>query len=179
MSGSANGGDRVGQDGPATAAGEASDELLAIAERHRNRPDVLIEILHDVQAWFGYVPPEAAPVLAKALNLSRAEVHGVISYYHDFHTQPQGRHVIKLCRAEACQAVGAQALVDHVCASQGIAPGGTTADGALTIEAAYCLGNCALGPAALVDGRLVARLTRERLDGIAAAARADTLQAAE
>lgn len=180
MSGSANGrkpvGGRVDTSVPADAT---SVELAGLCQAHGNRPDALIEILHAVQARFGHVPPQAAPALAIALNLSRAEVHGVISFYHDFHTSPPGRHTLKMCRAEACQAVGAEALLDHVCASLDIEPGGTTADGALTVEPVYCLGNCALGPAALADGKLMARLTRERVDHVVAAARADVPQAAE
>jgi formate dehydrogenase subunit gamma len=182
MSGSANGRNPVGgRAGSSIPTDETSAELAVLCDTHGNRAESLIEILHSVQARFGHVPPQAATALASALNLSRAEVHGVISFYHDFHTAPHGRHVLKMCRAEACQAVGAEALLDHVCATLGIEPGGTTADGALTVEPAYCLGNCALGPAALADGKLMARLTRERVDGLVSAARADAAitQAAE
>lgn len=182
MSGSANGRNPAGGRAEASIpADETSAELAVLCDAHGNRPDALIEILHSVQAHFGHVPAQAAATLAAALNLSRAEVHGVISFYHDFHTAPPGRHVLKLCRAEACQSVGADALFDHVCATLGIEPGGTTADGALTVEPVYCLGNCALGPAALADGKLLARLTRDRVDGLIAAARADAAvtQAAE
>jgi len=179
MPGSVNGDDHSGRGAHASRADVDPHGIQALCACHENRPDALLEILHAVQERVGYVPPEALATIAAALNLSRAEVHGVVSYYHDFHTAPQGRHVVKLCRAEACQAVGAQALYDHICASEGIGTGGTTTDGALTVEAAYCLGNCALGPAALVDGRLVARLTRERIDAIAAGVRADAPQAAE
>lgn len=182
MLGSANGHNPVGGRVEASIpTDETSTELAVLCEAHGNRPDALIEILHAVQAHFGHVPPPATTVLAAALNLSRAEVHGVISFYHDFHTTPPGRHVLKLCRAEACQSVGAEALFDYVCATLGIEPGGTTADGALTVEPVYCLGNCALGPAALADNTLLARLTRDRVDRIIAAARADAAatQAAE
>mgnify|MGYP003146786507 CR=1 FL=1 len=182
MVGSANGRSPVGgRAGASIPTDETSTDLAVLCDAQGNRADALIEILHAVQAHFGHVPAQAAPVLASALNLSRAEVHGVISFYHDFHTAPPGRHVLKLCRAEACQSVGAEALFDHACVTLGIEPGGTTADGALTVEPVYCLGNCALGPAALVDGKLLARLTRDRVDGLIAAARADaaTAQPAE
>jgi len=182
MAGSANGRNPVGGGaGYGIPADETSAEFAVLCQAHGNRADALIEILHATQARFGHVPAEAAPALAAALNLSRAEVHGVISFYHDFHTTPPGRHVLKMCRAEACQAVGAEALLDHVCATLAIEPGGTTADGALTVEPVYCLGNCALGPAALADGRLMARLTPHRIDQLVAEARADApaRQAAE
>jgi formate dehydrogenase subunit gamma len=102
--------------------------------------------------------------LAHALNLSQAEVHGVISFYHDFRSAPPGRHVLKVCRAEACQALGANGLVDHIVARLGAKLGETSADGAVTVEAVYCLGNCALSPAVLLDGKLVGRVDAKRAD---------------
>lgn len=155
------------------------EDVRLLCDGFDNRSDALIEILHAVQERFGHVPPDAIPVIAGALNLSRAEVHGVVSFYHDFHTAPVGRHVIRLCRAEACQAVGANALVAHACSALGIGPGETTADGAVTLEEAFCLGNCALGPAAMVDGELTARLSPERFDQMVAEARATAFEAAE
>jgi formate dehydrogenase subunit gamma len=143
-----------------------------IALAHGNKPDALIEILHDLQAELGHVPESTLPALAKALNLSRAEVHGVVTFYHDFHRHPAGRHVIKLCRAEACQSMGAEALAALVQRSLKVTFGETTADGAITVEAAYCLGNCALAPAMMVDGKLVGRVDAEGFEKIAAECRA-------
>lgn len=118
----------------------------------------LIEALHALQAEFGYTPPEVVPVLAELFNLSRAEVHGVVSFYHDFRSAPAGRRVIKLCRAEACQAAGGRAVADYAQAALGLKFGETSADGALTLEAVYCLGLCPAAPAALIDGEPVGRL---------------------
>jgi formate dehydrogenase subunit gamma len=137
----------------------------AIAEK-RALPGALLPVLHAIQDALGFVPPEAVPRIAIALNLSQADVHGVISFYHDFRSQPPGRHVLKLCRAEACQAMGCEALESRLKRRLGVDWGGTTPDGALTIEAVYCLGNCALSPALMLDGKLRGRLTLEALDRI-------------
>jgi formate dehydrogenase subunit gamma len=134
-------------------------------------PGALLPILHDVQNALGYVPKDAVPLIARALNLSRAEVHGVISFYHHFRTRKPGRHVLQLCRAEACQAMGAAHLEAHAKRSLGVEFHDTTADGAVTLEPVYCLGNCALGPAAMLDGQLQGRVTPERLDALVARAR--------
>lgn len=144
----------------------------AIALRYGNKPDALIEILHDLQAELGHVPEAALPALAKSLNLSRAEVHGVVTFYHDFHRHPVGRHVIKVCRAEACQSMGAEALVALIQKSLKVKLGETTADGAITIEATYCLGNCALAPAVMVDGKMVGRVDKAKFSKIVAECRA-------
>ena len=126
----------------------------------------LLPILHAVQHAFGFVPQEALPRIAEKLNLSRAEVQGVMSFYHDFRTEPAGRHVVKLCRAEACQAQGANALAAHAKARLGVDFHGTTANGAVTLEPVFCLGLCACGPAALVDGKVVGRVDAAKLDAI-------------
>jgi formate dehydrogenase subunit gamma len=126
----------------------------------------LLPILHAVQHAFGYVPQEALPRIAEKLNLSRAEVHGVMSFYHDFRSEPAGRHVVKLCRAEACQAQGADALAARAKARLGVDFHATTANGAVTLEPVFCLGLCACGPAALVDGRVVGRVDAAKLDAI-------------
>jgi formate dehydrogenase subunit gamma len=118
-----------------------------------------LPILHALQATFGHVPREAVPMVASALNLSRAEVHGCITFYHDFRPAPAGRHVLKLCRAEACQAAGADALHAMVLRDLNVDWHGTTADGGVTVEPVYCLGLCACGPCALVDDAPLARLT--------------------
>lgn len=131
----------------------------------------LIEILHAVQRELGCVPEEAQRLIAHGLNLSRAEVHGVVSFYHDFREAPAGRHVLKICRAEACQSMGGEALAETASDTLGVEFGGTTRDGAVTLEAVYCLGQCACAPAAMIDNRLVARLDRHRLEALLAEAR--------
>ena len=138
-----------------------------IIDRHAGREGPLLPILHDLQATFGCIPPEAVPVVAAALNLTRAEVHGVVSFYHDFRSQPAGRHVLKLCRAEACQSMGGEAMARRALDRFGLAWGGTTPDGNLTVEATYCLGLCACGPSAMLDGEPIGRLRAASLDDIA------------
>jgi len=141
------------------------DTVDRVLARLRNMPGGLLSILRAIQEEVGYVPPESVPVIAEALNLSRAEVHGVISFYHDFRTEPPGRHVVHVCRAESCQSVGAEALLAHACEHLGVEVHGTSADGAITLEPVYCLGNCALSPAVMVDHRnLYGRVTADRLD---------------
>ncbi|MEN0075459.1 MAG: formate dehydrogenase subunit gamma [Paracraurococcus sp.] len=136
---------------------------MAIIAGHAGREGATLPILHALQDAFGHVPQEAVPLVAEALNLSRAEVHGCLTFYHDFRREPAGRHVVKLCRAEACQAVGADALHAELRAAYGVDWHGTTADGRVTIEPVFCLGLCANGPAALLDGEPVARLDAGRL----------------
>jgi formate dehydrogenase subunit gamma len=140
---------------------------------NRELPGALLPVLHAIQDALGFIPPDAVPRIAHALNLSQAEVHGVITFYHDFRSAPPGRHVLKLCRAEACQAMGAEALASRLTGRLGIAWKETTPDGALTIEPVYCLGNCALSPAILLDGKLRGRITAEALDGIVDACKRD------
>jgi formate dehydrogenase subunit gamma len=139
----------------------------AIAD-HRHLPGALLPILHAIQDKLGFIPPDATARIASGLNLSRAEVSGVISFYHDFRSTPPGRHVVKLCRAEACQSMGSLALEASVKARLGIDFGETTRDGALTLEPVYCLGNCALSPAIMIDGQLRGRVTAERFDALVA-----------
>jgi formate dehydrogenase subunit gamma len=122
-----------------------------------------LPILHALQEEFGHVDPQAVPLIAEALNLSRAEIHGTISFYHDFRTAPPPRRVIKLCRAEACQALGCEALVTALARDYGIAVDDHEAGADVAVETVYCLGNCALGPAALVDGELIGRVDADRL----------------
>lgn len=135
-------------------------------ERRRHLPGALLPILHAIQDDLGYVPPEAVPQIAKALSLSRAEVHGVITFYHHFRSAPPGRHVIQVCRAEACQAMGAERLLANLRKRLALEHDGTTADGAVTLEPVYCLGNCACAPAVMVDGELRGRVTDSVLAGI-------------
>ena len=146
----------------------SSDEarIVAAVERHRHRDGPLIEVLHDVQADFGCIPPGAVPVIARALNLSRAEVHGVVTFYHHFRSKAPGRHVLQICRAESCQAAGGKAIEAHAKARLGIDFGQTTADGRFTLEAVYCLGLCACSPAAMLDDEVHGRVTREGLDAL-------------
>jgi formate dehydrogenase subunit gamma len=130
----------------------------------------LLPILHAMQETFGHVPQEAVPLIAEALNLSRAEVHGVVTFYHDFRRDPAGRHVLKLCRAEACQSCGCDDLIAHAQSRLGVKLGDTSADGRITIEAVYCLGLCSTAPSAMFDGKLVGRLDRKKLDRVLAEA---------
>jgi formate dehydrogenase subunit gamma len=145
--------------------------VLGVCARWKAVPGALLPILHGVQDVLGFVAADAVALIAAELNLSRAEVHGVVSFYHYFRTSKPGREVLRLCRAEACQALGAALLEKHAQQSLGIGFHGTTADGALTLEPVYCLGNCALGPSVLLGKRLVGRVTPERFDALVALAR--------
>lgn len=140
-----------------------------IASRLRERPGALMLILREVQDRFGYIPHDSVPIIAHALNLTRAEVHGVVSFYHDFRHQPPGRNVIRLCRAESCQATGAVALADHVRGRLGVDFGETTPDGAFTLEAVYCLGNCGCSPAMMFNEEPHGRVSTARFDALLAA----------
>ncbi len=142
--------------------------LEAIAARLKDRPGALMLILREVQNRFGYVPREAVPPIAQALNLSRAEVHGVVTFYHDFRREPPGRNVIRLCRAESCQAMGAVALAEHVRGRLGVGFGETTRDGDFTLEAVYCLGNCGCSPAMVLNDELYGRVSPARFDELLA-----------
>ncbi|MEZ4362646.1 MAG: formate dehydrogenase subunit gamma [Kofleriaceae bacterium] len=162
----------------AAAAGDPSRQraisvIRAAVAAHRDLPGALLPILHAIQDELGYLPEPTVPLVADGLNLSRAEVHGVITFYSDFRSEAPGRHVLKVCRAEACQAMGAEALVAHLRERHGLELGATSEGGAVTAEAVYCLGNCALSPAVLVDEHPHGRVSRERLDellaGLAAA----------
>lgn len=140
-----------------------------IAEHSRHEGPTLV-ILHALQEAFGYVPEPAIPMIASVLNLSRAEVYGVSTFYHDFRNEPPGRHVLKLCRAEACQAAGADALAARAEAKLGIKLGNTSADARVTLQPIYCLGLCATAPSAMFDGRVVGRLDDRRIDALLAEA---------
>jgi formate dehydrogenase subunit gamma len=140
-----------------------------IIAEHTHLEGATLVILHALQDAF-YVPEPAIPMIAHALNLSRAEVHGVFTFYHDFRREPAGRHVLKLCRAEACQAAGGDVLAAHAEAKLGVAIGHTTADQRVTLEPIYCLGLCATAPSAMLDGRVVGRLDEARIDALIAEA---------
>ncbi|MCZ4353833.1 formate dehydrogenase subunit gamma [Roseovarius aestuarii] len=152
---------------------DASDhdaDIKRIIDAHLQLEGPLLPMLHAVQAEFGLIPEAAQRLIADALNITRAELHGVISFYHDFREKPAGRHVLKICRAEACQSVGGAALADHVLEKLGLNWHGTTANGAVTVEPVYCLGLCACAPAAMVDGRVVGRVDATRMDALLAEA---------
>lgn len=140
---------------------------LALA-RYQSHPGPLLQVLHAVQASLGYVPPAAVPLIAQGLNLSRAEVHGVVTFYHHFRSAPPGRHTIQLCQAEACRSMHCEVLTEHAKRQLGIDFHGTTADGRFTLEPVYCLGNCACGPAMMMDGELHGRVTPESFDALLA-----------
>jgi formate dehydrogenase subunit gamma len=139
---------------------ERAEEII---EAHRHLDGATLPILHALQHEFGYVDREAVPLVARALNLSRAEVHGVVSFYHDFRKSPAGRHVLKLCRAEACQSMGADALAEAARDRLGVDWHETTPDGRVTLEPVFCLGLCACAPAAMVDNRVFGALDETRL----------------
>lgn len=151
--------------GPNSSAPYDTDAVAGILRRWRDVPGSLMPILHEVQAALGYVPPESVPQIARALNQSRAEVHGVISFYHDFRSAPAGRQVVKVCQAEACQSMGSRALTAGLEARLGCKIGDTTPDGEVTLEPVYCLGLCACSPAVMIGNELLGRAT---VDSVAA-----------
>ena len=144
----------------------ASVTIIEIIGRLKHKPGPLLPVLHGIQDALGFVPPSAVPLIADGLNLSRAEVHGVISFYHYFRDTLPGRHTIQLCRAEACQSMNATGLEAHAKRRLGIAFHETTEDGRFSLVPVYCLGNCACSPAVMVDGNLYGRVTPRRFDEI-------------
>ena len=147
-----------------------ADAARGVIEPLASEPGALLPILHAMQDAFGYIPEPAEPMIAEALNISRAEVHGVVTFYHDFRHEPAGRHVLKLCQAEACQATGCDALTARAEEKLGIRMGETSRDGRVTLEATYCLGLCSVSPSAMIDGRIVARIDEKKLDALIAEA---------
>ena len=152
---------------PVPQAAVVAEALVA----NRNDPTRLLVVLQDVQHRLGYVPHDAVHPIAVGLGLSRAEVHGVISFYHDLRSEPAGRHILKVCQAESCQATGGRALWQHIEDAVGCEIGQTSADGAITLEPVYCLGLCAASPAVMIDERPIARVTPARIDRVIDAAR--------
>jgi formate dehydrogenase subunit gamma len=148
-----------------------SERVREIVAAHRGERGALMPILHAIQAEYGHIDPKAIPVIAEELNLSRADVHGVVTFYKDFKQESPGRTTVRICRAEACQAVGSEALAARVQARLGVGFGETTADRAVSLEAVFCLGNCALGPSVEVGGRLFGRMDADRLDALLSADR--------
>lgn len=153
------------------AAADLAQRTQAIVDRLIGLEGPLLPILHEVQDEFGYLPQECLPVIAEALNLSRAEVHGVMTFYHDYRHHPAGRHVLKICRAEACQSVGGDQLAERVKKALGIDFHNTTLDGAVTLEPVYCLGLCSCAPAAMLDGEIYGRLDAAGIDTLVQEAR--------
>lgn len=144
----------------------SGDRAAEIIATHREVEGATMPILHAMQAAFGYIPEAAIPMIATALNLSRAEVYGTFSFYHDFRHEPAGKRVLKLCRAEACQSMGGDALAARAEKRLGAKMGDTTADRKVTLEPVYCLGLCSVAPSAMLDGKIVARLDEKRLDAL-------------
>jgi formate dehydrogenase subunit gamma len=138
------------------------EEILA---DHTGMEGPLLPILHAVQAEFGHVPQQALPIIAKSLNISRAEAHGVMTFYHDFREEPAGRHILKLCRAESCQAMGADRVAAHARRVLGVDWHGTSAT-SVTLEPIFCLGLCACGPSAMINGKLIGRVDEARIDAL-------------
>jgi formate dehydrogenase subunit gamma len=137
-----------------------------LIDARKDEPGALLPILHALNHAFGYIDSAAVPMIARALNLSRAEIHGVVSFYHDFRHAPPGRHVLRLCRAEACQSMGADALWAEACQKLRLDWGETSADGRVTVAPVFCLGLCATAPAAMLDGKVVGGLDRARLGAL-------------
>jgi formate dehydrogenase subunit gamma len=145
---------------------EITTRVEEILNNHKGMEGAMLPILHAIQAEFGYVPQDALPLIAQELALSKAEVHGVMSFYHDFRENPAGKHVVKLCRAESCKSVGADRVAAHAQKAMGIEWHETTADGRITLEPVFCLGLCACGPAAIIDGKLVGRVDEAKIDAL-------------
>lgn len=154
---------------PAKApASPAEVKALAVCAAHGNKAENLLEIFHDLQHALGYVPDETLPLIANAINRSRAEVYGVLTFYHDFKRAPAGKHTVKICRAEACQAMGTNSLCAHAEKKLGVAIGGVSGDGLVSLDEAFCLGNCALSPAVMVGDKLYGKVDEKRFDEIIA-----------
>jgi formate dehydrogenase subunit gamma len=153
------------------ASTEIASRTAAIIDEMKSLEGPLLPILHSIQEEFGHVPKDALPAIADGLNLSRAEVHGVVSFYHDFRATPAGRHVLKLCQAEACQSMGSDAVAAKVKQLLGIDFHETTRDGSVTLEPVYCLGLCACSPSAMLDGEVIGRLDDEKIEEIVAEVR--------
>ncbi|MDP3087759.1 MAG: formate dehydrogenase subunit gamma [Methylotenera sp.] len=151
---------------------DLSAKVDALIAQHQHMPGALLPLLHAIQDDVGYVPEFSYPQIAKALSLSIAEVHGVVTFYHHFRTHKPGRHVVQICRAESCQSMGSEALEAHAKKCLNVDYHQTTADDAITLEAVYCLGNCALSPAVMIDGEVYGRVSAADLDALIAEARA-------
>jgi formate dehydrogenase subunit gamma len=151
---------------PSTLTADERSAVLDACARLKKLPGALLPILHAVQEALTFIPKDAVPLIAKEVNLSIAEVHGVVTFYHYFLQERPGRSIVHICRAEACQALGSVALETHIKARLGVDYHGTSGDGAITLEPVYCLGNCALGPSIMIDQQLHGRMTAERFDAL-------------
>jgi formate dehydrogenase subunit gamma len=158
----------------AAKAAFAADLARTVIDRWRETPGAALPILHDLMHEFGYIDDDAVALMAEALNISRAEALGVVSFYHDFRRAPAAGRTLKLCRAESCQAMGCEELVAHLEARHGVVVDDHDGAAGLNVETVYCLGNCALSPSALLDGEPIGRLDRDRIDAIVAGARGRT-----
>lgn len=151
---------------------EINATIHALVALHQRQPGALLPLLHAIQDSIGFIPEAAYAPISKALALSVAEVHGVVTFYHHFRTHPAGRHVVQICRAESCQAMGSEALEAHAKKCLNVDYHQTTADGAITLDPVYCLGNCALSPSVMVDDEIYGRVSAADLDALIAEARA-------
>lgn len=145
--------------------------IRAALDRHAGTEGATLPVLHEIQDALGFIPAEAVPMIAAALNRSRAEIHGVVTFYQDFRSAPAGRHLVRLCQAEACQAMGAAAVAQALAERIGVALGETSADGRVTLEPVHCLGLCACAPAAMVDGEVLGRIDLAAVEAIGEAVR--------
>jgi formate dehydrogenase subunit gamma len=145
---------------------DRAGDISRIVHSLKDKPGALLPVLHGIQDEMGYIPEEAVAIIAQEMNLTRADVHGVITFYHDFRTTPSGRHILRVCQAESCQAMGGSELTAHVRQHLAIDFHETTRDNAFTLEPVYCLGSCACSPTIMVDGQVYGRVTRERFDQI-------------
>jgi formate dehydrogenase subunit gamma len=141
-----------------------AERAVSLINEHAHMPGALLPVLHALQDEFGYIDKAAIPLIASALNISKADVHGTISFYHDFRHEPPGRHTLHMCRAEACQSMGCDSVIEHVEKKLGARLGETTADGTFTLAPVYCLGNCALSPAVMLDGKPYGRVSPQVAD---------------
>lgn len=148
-------------------------QIEKLVETHKSLPGGLLPLLHNIQDYIGYIPEESYEVISKGLNLSVAEIHGVVSFYHHFRTKAPGKHILHICRAESCQAMGSAELESYAKSALHVDYHQTTADGTITLEPIYCLGNCALSPAVMVDEKLYGRVNKAKLDKLITASRAD------
>ncbi|MFF0501781.1 NAD(P)H-dependent oxidoreductase subunit E [Nocardia aobensis] len=148
------------------ATTDLQELVRSVVDSNRHLRGPLLVVLQEIQDRLGYIDPDVVPLVAAELNLSRADVHGVVTFYRDFHSEPTGRKTVRICRAEACQAMGSEPLVSALEAELGIKIAQTTADGSITLDHVFCLGNCALGPAAQIDGRMYGRLDRDQVIAI-------------
>ena len=153
-----------------------AEDVTSIVNAMRNKPGALLPILHAVQDKLGYIPPESLPLLAQGLNLSRAEVHGVVSFYHYFRSTPAGNHTIQICRAESCQAMGSRALESHAKTTLNIDFKQTTIDGDISLEPVYCLGNCACSPAIRIGDEVYGHVDTEKFDQLVSALRTQVVE---